>query len=264
MATLPVDIGCKPVPRTPSPGKEREEVLDGGCLTPGVVRVGDTVRRPSSGASGFTARLLRHLEAVGFTGAPRYLGQDERGRDVFSYIDGWVPAKFQQFADGQVADAGRLLKAFHDATRASVLVSGEAVICHHDAGPNNVVFQNGRPVAFIDFDMAAPGPALDDLGYMAWTWCVSSKAGRPPASEQARQVRLLADAYVLQEDEREQLLDAMLERQRRNVRFWMDRRAAGDGMHPISAAQIVDRIEWSKRELAYTEFNGPVFLQALR
>ncbi|WP_258564624.1 phosphotransferase, partial [Streptomyces himalayensis] len=25
------------------------------------------------------------------------------------------------------------------------------------------------PVAFIDFDTAAPGDPLEDLGYMAWT-----------------------------------------------------------------------------------------------
>jgi Ser/Thr protein kinase RdoA (MazF antagonist) len=148
---------------------EHEEILIGGRLTQRVVRVGNTIRRPSTDVSGFVAKLLNHLESAGFASAPKYLGQDERGRDMLSYISGWVPAKFQYFTDDQIVEAGRLLRRFHDATRGSPLVSGASVVCHHDVGPNNVVFQNGRPFAFIDFDMAAPGPALDDVGYMAWT-----------------------------------------------------------------------------------------------
>ncbi len=39
------------------------------------VRVGNTVRRPAGSQPGVAA-LLRHLEAVGFDGAPRHLGVD--------------------------------------------------------------------------------------------------------------------------------------------------------------------------------------------
>jgi hypothetical protein len=35
--------------------------------------------------------LLSHLHAVGFDGAPRPLGIDERGREVLSFIPGTVP-----------------------------------------------------------------------------------------------------------------------------------------------------------------------------
>ena len=91
--------------------------MQGGRLTRGVTRVGDTVRRPASAASPFVARLLRHLESVGFDGCPRYLGGDRAGRDVFSYLPGEVPAKWRRFPDGSVAAAARLLRRFHDATR---------------------------------------------------------------------------------------------------------------------------------------------------
>jgi aminoglycoside phosphotransferase (APT) family kinase protein len=37
--------------------------------------------------------------------------------------------------------------------------------CHHDPGPNNTVFRDGRPVALIDFDFAAVGDPLEDVGY---------------------------------------------------------------------------------------------------
>lgn len=93
------------------------------------------------------------------------------------------------------------------------------MICHHDPGPNNTVFSapTGIPLAFIDFDTAAPGDPLEDLGYMAWTWCISSKPTAPPVTAQAAQVRTLADAYGLDVTSRAHLLDTALPRQLRNA-----------------------------------------------
>src|SRR4051812_35072555 len=119
--------------------------MQGGRITPGVVRISDTVRRPASPG---TPELLRLLEARGFAGAPRYLGQDDQGREILSYVDGWVPDRFQRWRNEQVAAFGVLLRAFHDVTR----TAPNRVTCHHDPGPNNTVFRNDVPVALIDFD----------------------------------------------------------------------------------------------------------------
>ncbi|MCX4624436.1 phosphotransferase family protein [Streptomyces albogriseolus] len=110
-----------------------------------------------------------------FVGAPRHLGFDEADREILSYLPGWVPARFQRWTDSQVAAADSLLRAFHDATSASRVAGRHPVVCHHDPGPNNTVFADDVPVAFIDFDTAAPGDPLEDLGYMAWT-CSSRSA----------------------------------------------------------------------------------------
>ncbi|WP_202970755.1 aminoglycoside phosphotransferase family protein [Saccharothrix sp. ALI-22-I] len=242
---------------------DTEVLLTGGRITPGVVRVGDTVRRPTTASSAFVAELLTQLERLQFTGAPRYLGLDEAGRDTFSYLPGWVPAKFQRWADTQVAAAGALLRSLHDATRDSGLTGGHPVICHHDPGPNNTVFQDGRPVGFIDFDTAAPGDPLEDLGYMAWTWCVSSKTNAPPAPAQAAQVRILADAYGLTAAGRADVVDAMLDRQSRNARWWAERLT--DPSHRVAGTeQVTSRISWSEREHAYTSANHAIFEAALR
>lgn len=154
-------------PTTPPKAQEAGEgvVLTGGRITAGVVRVGETVRRPAAPASGFVADLLVLLERRGFDGAPRYLRR-EGSTDVLSYLSGEVPARFRTWSDQQVAAAGSLLRALHDATRDSVLAGSFPVVCHHDCGPNNVVFRDGLPYAFIDFDTAAPGLPLDDVGYM--------------------------------------------------------------------------------------------------
>ncbi|WP_406447289.1 aminoglycoside phosphotransferase family protein [Streptomyces sp. NBC_00876] len=242
---------------------DTEVPLSGGRVTQGVVRVGDTVRRPAGAASSFVAELLEHLDGQGFTGAPRYLGRDPAGRETLTFLPGWVPAGFQRWTDPQVAEAGALLRALHDATRGSALTGPHPVVCHHDPGPNNTVFHDGRPVAFIDFDTAAPGDPLEDLGYMAWTWCVASKPEARPVAEQAAQVRVLADAYGLVGPARALLLDAILDRQARNAHWW--------NAHLIASApriatedQISERIAWSHREYSFTATHRNVFVEALR
>lgn len=237
--------------------------LTGGRITNGVVRIGDTVRRPASAASPFVASLLDLLESRGFTGAPRYLGQDQEGRDTFSYLPGWVPRKFRPWTDVQVAAAGTLARAMHEATRGSDLAGQYQIVCHHDLGPNNAVFQDELPVAFIDFDTASPGSPLEDIGYMCWLWCVSGKAGAPPVDVQATQVRVLADAYGLAGPERGVLVDAMLERQARNARFWAEVQA-GFTAAEATDQQISDRITWSQREHEHTAEHRKVFEDALK
>jgi hypothetical protein len=61
---------------------ELEVPLSGGRVTPGVVRIGDTVRRPPRLNAEFVQGLLEHLTAVGFDWAPRFLGVDEKGNRV--------------------------------------------------------------------------------------------------------------------------------------------------------------------------------------
>jgi thiamine kinase-like enzyme len=174
-----------------------------------------------------------------------------------------VPAKFQRWNDIQITAAGVLLRSLHDATRDSGLIGEHSVVCHHDPGPNNTVFQAGLPVAFIDFDTAAAGEPLEDLGYMAWTWCISSKADAPPAAAQAAQVRILADAYGLTAARRADVLDAILDRQSRNARWWTER-LSDPGLSAVGPEQINSSIEWSKREHTYTSTNCRVFAAALR
>jgi aminoglycoside phosphotransferase (APT) family kinase protein len=226
-----------------------EQPLTGGRLTPGVVRVGDTVRRPGSDRSAFTAELLKLLADKGFTAAPKYLGQDETGRDILTYLEGWVPPRYQRWTDQQIAAAGALLRRFHDATRDSRLAADQPVVCHHDPAPTNYVFTDDLPAALIDFDLAAPGDPLEDLGYAAWTWCIASKHADP--TRQAHQVRVLADAYGL--SARAGLVDATLARLLSNVVFWMRR----------PCATAAERIAWSQREHAFVKANRAVFEAAL-
>ncbi|MEV4111723.1 phosphotransferase [Nonomuraea sp. NPDC049695] len=191
-----------------------EEPLTGGNNALEVVRVGDTVRRARDAGAAFAARVLTHLESVGYRHAPRHLGIDERGRDILSFIPGTTTDHPTQRADGAYAAGGRMLRALHEATAGHPLAAGRECVLHGDPGPFNAIFQRGLPVALIDWSSCRPGDRLDDLGYMAWTWCIQSQ-GRVPIDEQARHLRELRDGYGAVEPER--LLDAMVRSQTRIV-----------------------------------------------
>ncbi|WP_078878283.1 NUDIX domain-containing protein [Streptomyces sp. NBRC 110035] len=242
----------------PTPGAV---ALTGGRMTTGIVRDGATVLRPSTPASPFVAALLGLLHARGFDGAPRYLRR-EGASDILDFLPGEVPQRFRTWSNRQVNAAGTLLRSFHDATRGSDLAGRFPVVCHHDPGPNNVVFRDGVPTALIDFDTAAPGSPLEDLGYMAWTWCISAKPTAPAVEDQAAQVRVLVNAYGLDAMARGALVDSILERQIRNARFWAEQGLASDGL-PVSAEAIVQRIAWSRREHAFVNAHRQIFDGAL-
>jgi len=175
---------------------DAEIPLAGGRVT-AVVRVGNTVRRPPRKNAEFVHALLDHLATGGFDGAPRFLGTDQQGRDVLSYLEGEVPAGLELHDDVVLFAAGRLIRRFHDATIGLLARGIEAsleIICHNDLSPCNFVFRIGIPVALIDFDTAAPGTRRMDLGYAAWTWLDLGNPEIAPA-EQRRRLDLFVEAY---------------------------------------------------------------------
>jgi hypothetical protein len=150
--------------------------------TSSVWRRGATIRRSTGPWTPAVHGLLRQLEAVGFQGAPRVLGLDEQGREILSFLAGEVPVyptPPQLWSEEVLEGVAGLLRRLHDATvgldlpgggwrEGAAAPEGGEVICHNDVAPYNTVFQAGRPVAFIDWDFAAPGPRAWDLAYAAY------------------------------------------------------------------------------------------------
>src|SRR6266702_1707084 len=94
-------------------------------MTDGVIRVGNTVRMPPR--SQLMRDVLVLLEHGGFEVAPRWLGLDEQGRDILSWIDGQTFTERGQmhpyigdppgritFSDEQIAAVMSLLRRYHD------------------------------------------------------------------------------------------------------------------------------------------------------
>jgi len=208
--------------------------LLGGTANRGRVhRVGDTVRRPMRPTSDATHALLRHLERVGFDGAPRVLGVDAEGREVLSYVPGQAvtaPAPAWGLTDEALRSVGRLLRRFHDAAAtfdptpyrwshpAPAPFDGWG-IAHNDPNLDNVVFRDGRAVALIDFDLAGPGSPVWDVAAAARLWAPLRDPVDTADVRRGRELertRILVDAYGLDDAGRAAFLTAL-----RDSHAWM-------------------------------------------
>ncbi len=230
---------------------EAEVPLTGGRITPGVVRAGDTVRRPLKPNTGFVHALLLHLERAGFQAAPRFLGIDAQGRETLSFIAGDVPPELGAWNDAQLAAAAKLIRAFHDATLDFSDKGDAEVVCHGDLSPCNTVFVEGMPAALIDFDAARPGRRADDLGYAAWLW-LDMGNDELDARAVGRRLALFSAAYGCS--------DA------RNMVAWVKaaQRALLAGLAPGGgdAEHLRRAAEWAGNCLRWVELHEPALIEA--
>jgi len=225
-----------------------DEVLRGGAAP--VQRVGKTVRRPWTPYTPAIHAFLRHLEAVGFAGAPRVLGVDDQQREVLTYVEGEDAHHARRAAlhsDQALAAAGRLIREYHRAV-ASFTPSPDAVwrvpgtgpiVCHNDLGPVNTVYVNDAPVAFIDWDFAAPGDAEWDLACAAWSFIPLHddefcRRYAYPIAPRGPRLRLLLDAYGL--DDRAHFLDRVRQRQQAQYDWVAEGARAGDQTYAAALA----------------------------
>jgi Phosphotransferase enzyme family len=211
-----------------------EVPLAGGDVNVGanvVVRVGDTVRRPTGAHTPAVQALLRHFEQVGFDSAPRVLVADEDGREVLSFVAGDAALSPIPSEDRVVAELGALLRRMHDA-QAGFYHAAHApwqrmvgapehgeVVCHNDLFWPNVVVCEGHVQGLIDWDLAAPAPRLFDLASAANFWVAlrpddQCDAWGVPTDRRPERLRALLDGYELSRGERPALLDAVAEKTR--------------------------------------------------
>ncbi|MBC6458256.1 phosphotransferase [Actinomadura sp. HBU206391] len=252
---------------------DQEVPLLGGDVTEGVVRVGDTVRRPVRSHTRAVHGLLRHLESVGFDGSPRVLGVDDQGREILSWMPGRTPHRpLPGFAatDETLVALARLLRRLHDAASsydppADAVWDDEAtsnldgpydLIGHCDVTPENVVFRDGLPYALIDFDLARPTTRLYDLVTTLRHWApLDDPADRDLVQRDAdvgHRIALFCGAYGLDREQRRDVLpaarirfersyDAMRTRAERQGGGWARMWRSGVGEHIRRAQDWLER-----------------------
>ena len=168
----------------------------------------------------FVHALLGLFERRGWAGAPRFLGTDEQGREVLSFIEGhvaWEPVQPSSLtSDASLSRLAVLVREFHDLTAGTPLAGGGKVVCHNDLSPKNTVYRDGgaglMPTAFIDWDIAAPGERIHDIAHVCWQYLDLGPGVADPAAA-SRRMRLICDAYGLAD--RGSLLETIL--------WWQDR-----------------------------------------
>ena len=246
------------------------------------------MRRPVQGNSPLVHALLRHLEDVGFAGAPRFLGIDSAGREVLTYVEGEVAGRPRPawIADeDRLISVGRLVRAYDDAAATFVVPPGAEpdpglpdppgippapayppeLIGHVDITPENVVFRGAQAVALIDFDLAKWATRADEMfSAMLWWAPLRDPADVDPLLRDVdapRRCRLLADAYGMSETDRGRVVDIAIVRSRRSW-YLMKQRAEllGGGWQRMWDEGAGDQI---KRRLAWVERNAGTLRAAL-
>lgn len=231
-----------------------ESQLIGGRTATEVVRVENTVRRSLGPNSEFNRAVLKLLEEKGFSQAPRFLGIDEKGREILTFMEGEVRHGEMRWTDDQLVKVVQMLKDFHDATAGSELAKGKEVVCHNDIAPWNIILKNDVPTAFIDFDDVAPGNRADDFAYFLWTFL--ELGSDVSADVQAEKIRKLSEVYGF--TDKDKLIDVILEQQEKVLakREGLAKNAQDQEAREFSASRvdiIRAEIKWVKEKRSILE-----------
>jgi hypothetical protein len=193
--------------------RPEEHALTGGNVSDGVVRVRDTVRKPAGPHTAAVEAFLTYLNAAGFSGAPKTLGRDERGRQVLEFVPGEMAYDLPPMDLDGLHRVGGLIRELHDISEgfrpppdarwdAVIPPDRKDLICHHDLARWNLVCASDRWV-FIDWDGAAPGSRLWDLAWSVTNFVPLDPGGDP--AKDAPRVRALAEGYGLTAEQRRKL-----------------------------------------------------------
>jgi hypothetical protein len=218
-----------------SSADEEEVVL--GDPSSGVVRIGNTVRRPVQPGTPAVHGLLRYLEDAGFDGSPRVLGIDEAGREILTFLPSepvWPYTEEVLVATARLVRSVQvILEGFTpppDAVWSPARTPGLPV-GHNDITPDNTVYAGGLPYGFIDWELAGPSRPLADVAWAAINFvplrpdhfCRMVGFSEPP--DRPPRLRLFCDAYGV--EDRLEFLDGIEACQRDGLREVLELGGAG-------------------------------------
>jgi len=200
----------------------KEEILLGGTMND-VARVGDTVRRQvkhhwqHQKGHPQVHLYLQFLEKKGMAGVPRFLGIDEHGREILSYVPGETAESGLGFdatclhSDQAICDMARFMRKLHDISvdflpialkngwsNPQLPKSSYETICHGDAAIWNFALVDKRIAGIFDFDQACPGSRAWDLTLTLFSAVLVSCYDYVPSKHEDDtrwRIRLFFDAY---------------------------------------------------------------------
>lgn len=194
----------------------------------GVVRTGETVRRPVRPWSGSVCRFQRFMEADGL---PVEAVMEMTGSAVVTAFCEGETNHPRGWSDEALYEVGRLLARFHrraasfEAGPGDVwqpwclreIGGGERLCCHGDFAPWNLLTRGGLPLLVVDWEYAGPLDPMVELSRVCWLFPqlvdddVARRWALPDAKKRAEQVRIVCDGYGLVAAQRRRLPEQIVE-----------------------------------------------------
>lgn len=224
----------------------QNETLQGGREDK-IFKQEEMVIRPANEWTSYVQDFLAFMHENGFQNIPKPYGVNEAGMEMVSFVEGTVyndSLPDEILTDEILSDVAKMLRNFHDiGERYIPKLTGQEiwmlpkrdpkeVMCHGDFAPYNITFADGCLHGIIDFDTLHPGPRIWDIAYAVYRWVPfvspSNPDYRKDLEEQIRRCKLFADAYGLNDSQREQLPDMMYERINSLVTYMRNEAAKGN------------------------------------
>lgn len=206
---------------------------------------GEAVYRPLQPWSSSVHLLLNHLNDNNVSEVPKLLAVID-DQEVLSYV---VGDTYNYPLSGPIAtmealdSAAQLLRKIHDATKLFLTQEDVVelhwmlgprepfeVICHGDFTPYNVALTRNTVSGVFDFDTAHPAPRIWDLAYSIYCWAPfkTDPADRLGSlNGQISRAKRFCDSYGVTMTDKENMVDAMVERLEALVDFMRAEAAKG-------------------------------------
>lgn len=254
-----------------------QENLDNNEHRP-ILRVGNTVHRPTNYWTPAVHELLNYLESVNFEYSPRVLGFDEQGREILTYMEGESGKEgwYKIHSDNGLQNYARLLREYHDAVAGykpsadtewayakGGLKPGQ-IVCHGDFGPWNVTWNGDEPTGIIDWDLVFPATPSYDVLY-ALEWAVPFHDDKlalewhhfPDIPDRRSRVDVFLEAYGIARSELGDVASGVAGVQRQVAGF--EKILADRGLQPQANWVANGDLELIEQRAEWTEANRHLF-----